>query len=647
MLKFCIYGQKMELINRQTIADQQICFVDMCFLFSPDWEQMDKTAQFSQGEKTYNVHLGTDNVCHCLLPAELQTGCVSVSVFGYAVDGSVRATTVPLGIGIKRSGFRGDGETPIPPTPDLYAQLLDAIDKKIASLHDGKDGVDGKSAYEIAVDNGYTGTEQAWLESLKGDKGDTGEPGAAGEKGEPGEKGDTGAAGKDGRDGTDGAAGRDGVNGASAYEIAVQHGYSGTEAAWLESLHGADGAKGDTGASGKDGTDGFSPVAKVEKSGSVVTITITDANGTTIATLTEGAAVDLTPYAKTAEVDEKVQELSDSLTYTLQEHTLSITHLEESAHTHDNLDILDKITAAFTTALKAKLESIDLSKYLPLNGTAEKAKALSSGRLRTAFCRNSATTFSDGYVWFKIGTATLSGAYTTTCTTFIGTVGYGLHALYTCRIRNGSTGTVENVYFHESGRTEQMPTGMFQIVAINGANGTSIELWARVRNRYEGTRVLILEEYTIEGTDQDNFWTLVSKNNTGAATAPTSGDMNTTSVDDSLCKTAETLTDSDWAATTRNTTFAATSTVKCRKYGQLVEVRGEVTFNSTYGSPTVCTLPAGYRPATVVRACGYTPNGKLFGVNVDTAGVVSLPSDSAGTFVQNTTYHIDLTYLLG
>lgn len=256
MMKFCIYGQKMELINRQTIADQQICFVDMCFLFSPDWEQLDKTAQFAQGEKTYNVHLGTDNVCHCLLPAELQTGCVSVSVFGYAADSSVRATTVPLGIGIKRSGFRGDGETPIPPTPDLYAQLIAEIDKKIADVHDGKDGRDGKSAYEIAVDNGYPGTEQAWLASLKGDKGDTGEPGAAGEKGEPGEKGDTGAAGKDGRDGTDGAAGRDGVNGASAYEIAVQHGYSGSETAWLESLNGADGAKGDTGATGAAGKDG-------------------------------------------------------------------------------------------------------------------------------------------------------------------------------------------------------------------------------------------------------------------------------------------------------------------------------------------------------------------------------------------------------
>lgn len=209
MMKFCIYGQKIELINRQTIADQQICFVDMCFLFSPDWEQLDKTAQFAQGEKTYNVHLGTDNVCHCLLPAELQTGCVSVSVFGYAVDGSVRATTVPIGIGIKRSGFRGDGETPIPPTPDLYAQLIAEIDEKIADVHDGKDGRDGKSAYQIAVASGFDGTEQAWLASLKGDKGDKGDTGATGAKGE---KGDTGAAGAKGEKGDKGDPGKDGTD---------------------------------------------------------------------------------------------------------------------------------------------------------------------------------------------------------------------------------------------------------------------------------------------------------------------------------------------------------------------------------------------------------------------------------------------------
>lgn len=110
---------------------------------------------------------------------------------------------------------------------------------------------------------------------------------------------------------------------------------------------------------------------------------------------------------------------------------------------------------------------------------------------------------------------------------------------------------------------------------------------------------------------------------------------------------ATTLTDSGWIATTRDTTFTVTSTVKCRKYGQLVEVRGEVTFSSTYGSPTVCTLPAGYRPAEVVQACGITPNGKQYMIKADTSGVISFGSDSGSTFVKGTTYRVDLTYLLG
>lgn len=36
---------------------------------------------------------------------------------------------------------------------------------------------EGKSAYDVAVDNGFVGTEAEWLESLKGDKGDGGEDG--------------------------------------------------------------------------------------------------------------------------------------------------------------------------------------------------------------------------------------------------------------------------------------------------------------------------------------------------------------------------------------------------------------------------------------------------------------------------------------
>ena len=43
---------------------------------------------------------------------------------------------------------------------------------------DGAKGADGKSAYEVAVSNGFVGNEAAWLESLKGEKGDPGSGGS-------------------------------------------------------------------------------------------------------------------------------------------------------------------------------------------------------------------------------------------------------------------------------------------------------------------------------------------------------------------------------------------------------------------------------------------------------------------------------------
>ena len=98
----------------------------------------------------------------------------------------------------------------------------------------------GESAYEIAVRNGFEGTEQEWLNSLKGDKGDAGAAGAKGDKGDAGTagaKGDTGAAGANGTNGT---------NGKTAYEIAVENGFTGTQAEWLASLKGNDGANGVT-----------------------------------------------------------------------------------------------------------------------------------------------------------------------------------------------------------------------------------------------------------------------------------------------------------------------------------------------------------------------------------------------------------------
>lgn len=69
---------------------------------------------------------------------------------------------------------------------------------------EGPKGDPGKSAYEVAVDNGFEGSESEWLASLKGPKGPAGAQGVAGPKGDKGDPGQNGAQGPQGPKGADG-----------------------------------------------------------------------------------------------------------------------------------------------------------------------------------------------------------------------------------------------------------------------------------------------------------------------------------------------------------------------------------------------------------------------------------------------------------
>ena len=71
----------------------------------------------------------------------------------------------------------------------------------------GADGKDGKSAYEIAKENGYTGTKEEWLLSLKGERGPAGSEGPRGERGETGQQGMQGFQGVQGPQGERGERG--------------------------------------------------------------------------------------------------------------------------------------------------------------------------------------------------------------------------------------------------------------------------------------------------------------------------------------------------------------------------------------------------------------------------------------------------------
>ena len=142
----------------------------------------------------------------------------------------------------------------------------------------GNNGSDGMSAYQIALKNGFSGTEVEWLNSLRGKDGTPGVQGVPGESGKNGQRGERGLSayeiaknngfdgteqdwlaslrGRDGVQGASGSNGSDGHDGLSAYEIAKKNGFVGTEQEWLDSLKGVRGEPGKSGIDGKTGTPG-------------------------------------------------------------------------------------------------------------------------------------------------------------------------------------------------------------------------------------------------------------------------------------------------------------------------------------------------------------------------------------------------------
>jgi len=177
---------------------------------------------------------------------------------------------------------------------DLSKQLKQEVAVAIANGLKGDKGSDGLSAYQVAVINGYKGSQTEWLASLVGETGLTGPKGDPGKdfrivkpfpsiaamngdgfsdgdftmiasdvndpddgklyvwngagftyiadlSGSQGIKGDAGAKGEKGDKGDTGE------QGISAYQVAVNAGFSGSVNQWLDSLVGSKGDKGDKG----------------------------------------------------------------------------------------------------------------------------------------------------------------------------------------------------------------------------------------------------------------------------------------------------------------------------------------------------------------------------------------------------------------
>lgn len=202
----------------------------------------------------------TKGLCRLLLKPEYLSKSGSMKLEFIITHKEQTALSKTVIIQIEKSIFN-TGSIEISPQ---YSALIDALGKVNVITSDDTiyiPGPNGKSAYEVAISNGFVGTEEEWLASLKGKDGLSGDadlsdyydkkevdkivseiqltPGPKGDKGDQGEKGLDGTPGSKGEKGDPGIDGKQGEDGKSAYQIAVDKGFIGSEESWLESLKGS------------------------------------------------------------------------------------------------------------------------------------------------------------------------------------------------------------------------------------------------------------------------------------------------------------------------------------------------------------------------------------------------------------------------
>lgn len=215
-IDFALSHSFIRIVKRTLVTSQSQNYVQASFeVRSDDWTAP-ITAIFKadNDNNAYSILLDKDNTC--IIPWEVLRDAGTVNVSAFCGD---RHTANIAQFTVVQSGYT-EGEMPSEPTPTVYEQILKEFEGKQDKLFAG-DGikingnvisaVDAKSAYVIALEHGFIGSEDEWLASLKGEQGEKGEQGIQGVQGEKGQNGKDGTNGVNGIDGINGIDGKDGI----------------------------------------------------------------------------------------------------------------------------------------------------------------------------------------------------------------------------------------------------------------------------------------------------------------------------------------------------------------------------------------------------------------------------------------------------
>lgn len=251
-MRLSVTQNKVEIVEKGIVNQGEYKVTECEFDFVGAYDNLVKKAIFTDKAtgKAYEMPI-LDNAC--TIPAEIlqNKGVCLIGVYAYETfaDSDVlalRYSPTPATVTIELGSYKADVENPSDITTSQAEQYESKINTKIAEV-------------------------DAVVEDIK-ERLEKGE--FKGEQGEEGKQGEQGENGKDGRDGADGK---------SAFAIAVENGYSGSETEWLEFLQGKDGTNGTDGKDGQDGADGkdgFTPTISLEQiDATTAKITVTNKDG--------------------------------------------------------------------------------------------------------------------------------------------------------------------------------------------------------------------------------------------------------------------------------------------------------------------------------------------------------------------------------
>lgn len=228
-MKLLVEGQKISSFDSSPIrlVSGSSEFVPIELQCSSEWDGLLVTVQFIQQGKTISKYIGEERTLN--VPADISPGWLMITCFGAKTDTEIFGTVNGYETEVYPAGLSSTEQEPIPPTPNLYNQLISEIERYAEQVEASADKVSeaqetSAQAKAIAdkiqenaengVYNGKDGEQgPPGIQGPTGPAGPTGPQGPIGPMGPAGERGPQGPQGEKGDKGDKGEKGDKGIQG--------------------------------------------------------------------------------------------------------------------------------------------------------------------------------------------------------------------------------------------------------------------------------------------------------------------------------------------------------------------------------------------------------------------------------------------------